>query len=360
MAAGRVDIVEQGPRRRGWVGLVVLAALVAVVPLIVVLTSRDTPRPRPHPTVTPTPVRDTISVTPNAVYPAADGTGGTMTMRVTFPDGTRAEIAYPADLNLASMGARPYTGGTLTTAGRHPGDRPGQAAESGTGRAAVPGAGKPEESRAGEVGVFRSLSAPLYGEAEIAAGRPMIRRLTGDVTLWPGPLGAGARDSVLLFDFGGWRIALRDERSEMTFDERLAWAEHVRGTLTPDGFLTLSAAGPVRLSRPGEVRDGVLVGPQLWLGGLSRRMLVLAPVPDCERPAPVVLDPRHTITGSACRGGFYLAASGDRDFVGSALKDVRVSRQRPGNAGRRPRVEAGNDLRFNQGEGPCPPSPPTP
>ncbi|MFC4013759.1 hypothetical protein ACFOY2_41490 [Nonomuraea purpurea] len=333
MAAGRVDIVEQGPRRRGWVGLVVLAALVAV-PLIVVLTSRDTPRPRPRPTVTPTPVRDAISVTPNAVYPAADGTGATMTMRVTFPDGTRAEIAYPADLNLASMGARPYTGGTLTTAGRDPGDepragetpdpRPGQAAESGTGRAAVPSAGKSEESRAGEVGAFRSLSAPLYGEAEIAAGRPMIRRLTGDVTLWPGPLGASTGGSVLLFDFGGWRIALRDERSEMTFDERLAWAEHVRGTLTPDGFLTLSADGPVRLSRPGEVRDGVLVGPQLWLGGLSRRMLVLAPVPDCERRAPVVLDPRHTITGSACRGGFYLAASGDQDFVREATLNVRV------------------------------------
>ena len=57
----------------------------------------------------------------------------------------------------------------------------------------------------------------------------------------------------------------------------------------------------------------MLVGPQLWLGGLSRRMLVLAPMTDCERAsrARVVIDPRHTISGTSCRDGFYLAASGD-------------------------------------------------
>ncbi|MEV4178703.1 hypothetical protein, partial [Nonomuraea sp. NPDC049709] len=37
-----------------------------------------------------------------------------------------------------------------------------------------------------------------------------------------------------------------------------------------------------------------------------------------------VVDPRHTIAGSACRDGFYLAASGDDAFVSSALKDVRA------------------------------------
>ncbi|MFC7648373.1 hypothetical protein ACFQX6_53960 [Streptosporangium lutulentum] len=154
----------------------------------------------------------------------------------------------------------------------------------------------------------------------------MIRRLTGNVTLWPGPLGVDTADSVLLFTFGDWRISLLDEHARMTFEQRLAWAKNLHGTLTPDGFLTFSADGPLRLSRPGEIREGVLVGPQLWLGGLSRQMLVLAPIPDCERQgvARVVLDPRHAISGSGCRDGFYLAASGSQDFVRSALKDVRV------------------------------------
>ena len=54
---------------------------------------------------------------PNALYPAASGTGGTRTLRVTFPDGSRAELTYPAGLNLASLGARPYTSATLSGGG---------------------------------------------------------------------------------------------------------------------------------------------------------------------------------------------------------------------------------------------------
>ncbi|MFI7223036.1 hypothetical protein ACIBO5_07420 [Nonomuraea angiospora] len=315
MTAGRVDIIEQGPRgprRAGIAVLVALAAVSLVGLLIGLLPSRDTSRPAPEPG--PVPVREAVTVKPNAVYPEASGTGGTRTLRVTFPDGSRAELTYPAGLNLASLGARPYTGGTLT------GDAASNGTHSRTG-------GEPRSpTGASEGGVFRALTAPLYGEAETAAGRPMIRHLTGGVTLWPGPLGVDTAGPVLLFAFGDWRIALQDERAGMTFEQRLAWAENLRGTLTPDGFLTLSARGPLRLSRPGEVRDGVLVGPQLWLGGLSRRMLVLAPVPDCERQgrASVALDPRHTVSGSVCRAGFYLAASGDESFVRGALRDVRV------------------------------------
>ncbi|MEO3810323.1 hypothetical protein ABGB17_15080 [Sphaerisporangium sp. B11E5] len=280
------DVIEQGPGGPRWVGLVGLAALVAVS-LIGVLNGRETSRPAP--VATPKSVRNAISVTPNAVYPEADGAGGFRTSRVTFPHGARAELVYPARLNLASMGVRPSVGGTVD-------------------------------------GEFRSLTAPLYGEAETAAGRPMLRHLAPNVTLWPGPPGVRTAGPVLLFAFGDWRLALQDERAGMAFEQRKAWAGNLRGTVTADGFLTLSGGGPLRLSRPGEVRDGVLVGPQLWLGGLSPRMLVVAPIPGCERPprTRVVLDTRHPIVASTCRDGFYLAAAGDEDFVRRVLRDVRV------------------------------------
>ncbi|MFC5828012.1 hypothetical protein [Nonomuraea insulae] len=170
---------------------------------------------------------------------------------------------------------------------------------------------------------LRSLTAPLYGEAETAAGRPMIRRLTANVTLWPGSLGVEPAGPVLLFAFGDWRLALQDEPDGVTYEQRLAWAEQLTGTLTVDGFLVLFAGGSVRLSPPGAVRDGVLVGPQLWFGGLSRRMLVLAPVPDCGRPGRAVLDARHPIGASTCRDGYYLAVSGDREFLRQVIEEVR-------------------------------------
>ncbi|GAA2837233.1 hypothetical protein [Nonomuraea rubra] len=292
MAGGREEIVEQAPRGPRWAGTAALLALLAALPLIAVLTRGEDAAP-PRPVVTRAPVRLAAGVTPNAIYPAARVSGGTGTMPVTFPDGSRAEIGYPARLNLASLGARPYASGTLSGAG-------------------------------GEE--FRVLTAPLYGEAETAAGRAMIRPLTGHVGLWPGPPGVDAASQVLLFRFGDWRLALQDEPGGMTFEQRLAWAGNLRGTPGPDGFLTLSAGGPLRLSRPGEIRDGRLVGPQLWLGGLSRRMLVVAPVPDCGRlgRAPVVLDARHAIAGGDCRDGYYLAASGDPEFVREAIAKVRV------------------------------------
>ncbi|MFI7610592.1 hypothetical protein ACIBP6_05055 [Nonomuraea terrae] len=292
MATGRVDIVEigdQGPHRPRRTGSAISAVFLLVVALGLTERLSDRELPRPAPVVTPAPVHHPAGVTTNAVHPVPEGTGDTRRLRVTFPDGSRAEITYPTDLNLAALGARPYAAGFLD----------------------------------GDDG-FRPLTAPLYGEAEISAGRPMIRRLTDDASLWPGPPGVDDAGPVILFEFGDRRLALQDGRAGMTFDQRMAWAEHLHGTLTPDGFLTLSAGGPLRLSRPGEVRDGVLVGPQLWFGGLSRRMLVVAPVAGCGRRGAVVLDPRHAIRGSTCRDGFHLAASGDERFVRTALRHVGV------------------------------------
>jgi hypothetical protein len=154
----------------------------------------------------------------------------------------------------------------------------------------------------------------------------MIRHLSGNVTLWPGPPGPGPVGSVLLFQFGDWRIALQDDREGMTFEQRLTWALNLHGKVTKDGFLVLSATSPVTLSRPGEIRMGAPVGPELWIGGGTGPLVVLSPTPNCPHKAsmPAVINQRPDASGALCRGDIHVAASGERDFVHQVLQDVRV------------------------------------
>jgi len=293
MTVTRPDIVEYGPRRRRWVGIVVVAGLLAV-PLFGLLYGRADPPPPPAAEPTPSTATSPPPATVNAVFPRPRGDGATRTISVTFPDGAKATVTYPAGLRLAELGVRPHIGAVLT--------RPGEEAE------------------------FRQLTAPYRGEADVARGGPMIRHLTDDVTLWPGPPGAPAAGDVLLFAFGRWRIALQDEPDGLNFDERRIWARALRGRVTRDGFLVLSARSPLRLARPGEVYDEVVAGPQLWIGGGGGPLIVLTPTPDCARRAiePSAVRNRPGRTGETCQGEVHVAASGEPEFVRQVLEEVRV------------------------------------
>jgi len=302
----RLDIVEQGPRQR-WRRLRVLAAAGLLALAAGALLSRGgDPAPAPaaepsaqsEPTRTgrPTPrvsVGDSNPVTINALFPEERGSGDTRRIDLTFPDGSRATLTYPADLRLAELGVRPQIGGTLMTDGEL----------------------QP-----------RLLVAPMRGEAEVARNGPMIRRLEDNVTLWPQPPGSPGAGEVLLFEFGRWRLALTDRRAGLTFEQRQAWARNLRGRVTKDGFLVLSARPPLVLSRPGAVYAERPYGPQLWIGGDGGPLIVLTPTPDCAERAvvpPTVRD-RPGDSAARCRGDVHVAVAGERDFVRRVIEEVRV------------------------------------
>jgi hypothetical protein len=154
----------------------------------------------------------TPSQAPNAIVPAVRTEGGKAVLPVTFVDGTTAEVVYPKALDLASLGVRP--GGSAELVGS----------------------------------CARDFTFPPGGESWFAAaGRP-LKQFTGadeqPVVLWPGRSNDVGR--YLVFHFGSWWMGVWDDAGGSTMtDEQLAtWATHLRGRVTPDGFLVLQAISP--------------------------------------------------------------------------------------------------------------------
>ncbi|WP_030913976.1 hypothetical protein [Streptosporangium amethystogenes] len=293
MAGGPYDIIEarspRGPRR--WIGVAVLAALV-LVPVVSLLSGREPGSvPQPPPPV-PTRAEVVAKDAPNVLYPRPRHRGGREILNVVFPDGSAAEVGYPAELGLARLGVRPAMTGRLD----------------------------------GEVGTYRQLTVPPGGPAGVAMGRPMIRKLAGQVTLWH-PM-SPAEGEVLLFAFDPWFVALRDLKGGMSFEQRMLWARNLRGRVTRDGYLVLDARAPVRLAGPGETFRGEQVGPQLWFGGARETLLVLAPVPGCDVAAIElsVIEQRRRFSAETCQDGVYVAASGERGQVERAVAEIVVRR----------------------------------
>ncbi len=295
MAGDPNDIIEaDGPSgARRWIGVAVLAALVAV-PVVSLLAGRESTPPGPSlPTATPGPVSATVAVDrpTNVLRPKPRHRGGREILDVVFPDGSKAKVDYPAGLALAARGVRPALGGWLE----------------------------------GYFSLFRQLTVPPGGSAEVARGRPMIRKMAGRSTLWQ-PM-SPAEGEALMFDFTPWYVTLRDHKDGMTYEQRLLWAENLRGRVTGNGYLVLEAAPPVRLATPGQTFRGELVGPQLWFGGTAGEPLfVIAPAPHCDIGALSVpaIDGGPDFSQETCKDGVYLAASGERGDVERMIADIRV------------------------------------
>ncbi|SEM85983.1 hypothetical protein [Nonomuraea pusilla] len=290
--ADRFDVIEAGGRRRRrWIGVAVVAALL-VVPAVSLLLSRDPGPPPPVPASTSRPVATPVAAddTPNAVHPRAVRKGGDEVIEVVFPDGRRAEVRYPAELALAGLGVRPFQGVWVD-------------------------------------GQYRPLTAPYSVAAEVGRGGRPLRTLTPNVALWPPPPSGVSRGDVLLFTFGPWRVALPDQPVALTFEQRLAAAEGLRGTVTEDGYLVLSARGAVRLARPGETLAGLSVGPQLWFGGGAGPLLVFTQAPHCRagQAAPSAVLSRTQPSGAVCRDGVQIAVSSSEEFRGKALDGIRIT-----------------------------------
>ncbi|TDD16922.1 hypothetical protein [Nonomuraea diastatica] len=296
----RFDVIESGGERgrRRWIGLVVALALL-LVPAVSLLVSREPERDRAPDSVLPQPVPEpirslrTIDNPPNVLHAQPEEKGGDEVIDVVFPHGARVEVRYPAELGLAEMGSRPFQGAWVE-------------------------------------GSYRQFVAPYGGEAQITQGGEPIRNYAPNVTLWPRPAGSGGYGQVLMFAFGPWRLAMYDRGRGLSFEQRTALAEGLRGKVTRNGYLVLSAEGSgdgVRLAEPGDTVRGEPVGPQLWFGGGTGTMVVLAPAPGCKRTAavPYVIGGRGRPVDSVCRSGVQVTVTGPHTFRDQAIKGIRIA-----------------------------------
>ncbi|NUP04414.1 MAG: hypothetical protein HOW71_24345 [Nonomuraea sp.] len=286
------DVIEAGERgRRRLIGLVVVLALL-VVPAVSLLLSRSPEQPLPAPPVVPTPVRSltTIDNGPSALQVPARTKGHDEIIDVVFPDGTKAEVRYPAELGLNELGSRPFQGAWVD-------------------------------------GQYRQFTVPYNGVAEVTKGGRPIRSYGPDVTLWPRQPGSGGYGQVLLFAFGRWRVAMQDRGQGLTFEQRMALVRDLRGKVTKDGYLVLSGKGSVQLAEPGATAQGDPAGPQLWFGGGMRGVVALVPTPDCAKKArmPGAVIGRGRPGEWVCRGDTQVAVAGSADFRHRALTGVQVT-----------------------------------
>ncbi|NJP90335.1 hypothetical protein HCN51_12885 [Nonomuraea sp. FMUSA5-5] len=290
--ADQFDVIEAGERgRRRWIGLAVVLALL-LIPVVGLLASRD-PEPGPvSASRTPSPITSltTIDNPPNMLTAPVKHKGGDEVIQVVFPHGVRAEVRYPSGLRLAAMGVRPYRAGWID-------------------------------------GMFREFVAPYGGEAEITRGGRPLRNYAPNVTLWPRQAGSGQYGQVLLFAFGPWRVAMYDRGQGLTFDQRTALATSLKGRVTKDGYLVLTARGGVQLAEPGEYAQGEPIGPQLWFGGGAGETVALVPTPDCAKRArmPGVVQGRGRRAEMVCQGDVLVAASGPASFRTKAISGIRVT-----------------------------------
>lgn len=289
-----MDVIEAGSAgRRRWLGLGVLMVLVGAGIVILIVTRKVPEKPPPITPASISSIGTMVSGANNLLHPVPRRKDGKEVIDVVFPDGRRAEVRYPQGVALDSLGARPFVGGWIDD----------------------------------DMMLFRRLEAPYSGEAEITRGGQPIREFAGNVTLWPRQPGSGAGGQVLMFAFGDWRLALYDRADGLTFEQRVTWAEKLKGKVTKDGYLVLTATAPVRLAVPGEMARGEPVGPQLWFGGAAGDMVAIIPTPGCNERSrmPSIIGGHGRFARKVCRGEVLVSAVGEPSFVTEAIEGIRVA-----------------------------------
>lgn len=208
---------------------------------------------------------------------------------VVFPDGTRADLSFSADLDLTSHGLAPYSSGRIPGFDRDFFIRYG-----------------PVDEFAGEYS-WELLDTYLDDSGESVG----FYRIPGDEV------------DYLAFQFERWLVLVYDYRlvasgPRMTDEDRVIWVENFHGTVTDEGFLVLEATPPLTLAQEGDH-----AGPQLSLhgsdGGLT---LYLA---DCESTD----DPGRTddyVNWCHAASGIQIMASGSSDFVDIVVSDLEIRR----------------------------------
>ena len=196
--------------------------------------------------------------------------GRSVSLSVTFPDGSRRRLTYPPSLRLAELTVRPHGSGRTLLGCR-------------CGR---------------DFAIFHGDAGPL------TTGRTLVksyRGTSGLVGLWRARSLADQPRFRLVFQFGPWFVGVWDDGT-MSEDHLAMWARSLIGEEKPDGFLVLRAKPSLRLARAGEH-----AGPELMFGYSPRRMLLLLRGP-CRSGRRV---PCGRVSRSGLhRGGFVPPVSG--------------------------------------------------
>lgn len=217
--------------------------------------------------------------------PATRIENGAVVMPLTFLDGTTAEIVYPPDLDIAGMGAVPYSSGRLY-------DPPINCC-----------------ARDFAVSYDQRVPSSLEPVKEYPGvdGRP-VRFFEG-----PGP-------DYLVFEIGDWRLAVWDGAGGalMSDEARAMWSANMSGRVSIDGFPVLTATAPVRLQGPGESH-----GPEIGFSSSANgdgNSIEFRPSPECPAGFDEPQIEEHSggqLSLILCRPQWSMMvnASGDRAFV---------------------------------------------
>ena len=212
-------------------------------------------------------------------------------MPVTFLDGSTAEIMYPADLDLAGMGADPYGSGALY-------DPP------------LDCCARDFAFGYGEAFPLAPAGMPLK-EFPGADGRP--------VPLLQGPPGYS---DFLVFEIGEWRLGVWDKMSDET---RAMWSANLSGRVSADGFPVVAATPPVRLTPLGQA-----YGPSLEFGHVDGNSVKFSPTRTCP---PDYVEPRAdelpdgVSTPVLCRAEWSMRVNivGDRAFAERIINTLKYA-----------------------------------
>ncbi len=165
--------------------------------------------------------------------PPTSTAGATTTLPLIFPEGSRAEISYPADLLLAERGLAPNL---LMHLDR--GDRCGWDGIIGYG----------------------SLRNAVY---EGSGPTFSVDGASSHVEIWEGA--QGYLPQYLVIQEGAWEVAIPCPRSDRIPDEASAWADHLKLTESPEGYLVIRSSPPLTIDGP-EAGMSYL-GPELYFLG---------------------------------------------------------------------------------------------
>ena len=240
------------------------------------------------------------------LVPPTRADGDEVVLPLTFPDGTTAELAYPAELELAELGVFPYSSGRLQ----------GKSPTAGRADAVA----RDFWIRRGDVDDILELR----NDGEPPA---LLAEYTGSDGQLVGFWDFGAEETrQLSFQFGGWTVLVYDYvgAAAMTDAERASWAASFVGRETADGFLILDALGPLRLAAAGEH-----AGPQLTFSESEpRREILLYPGPCAPHEDQDRLVEGRRVQWSGEFADWCLSdllrihAGGEAEFIGAVIRDL--------------------------------------